>query len=411
MCKIKTLSGKGLRDEFTAFEIEVLKYAVENNIAEGKTFSYKTEQNGFTVQENSTGLISVLRLANGKTLTAVKVETRSTEGEEVTRPQRAAAAVTAPKVENVEAQTLLNQFAALLNQPKAAQMDESQINAIVDACVSARVADIEAAHTTKISINSVEIKALEGQILHDAFEDILTAVTDGDIPYLFGPAGTGKTTAAKQVAEALGLPFYCVGALQSKYEMEGFRDATGAYQDTVLYKAMTNGGVFLFDEIDSTSAEVLIPFNSIMANGYYTFPNGEKVTAHKDFHIICAGNTCGRGADEAYNGRFQLDASTLDRFGFIEMTYSRAIDLKNANGDAELVDMFEELRKVIKTQGLTYTATPRALERTSKKILHNWSFEKSLRYGLCSGWDKDDIKLIQNGLTCSNKWGKVFKAL
>lgn len=420
MCKIKTLSGKSLRDEFTAFEVEALKYAVDNNLAVGINFPFKTEESGFNVVENNEVTISLLRVSNNKTLTACKVAGDAPSPRPVApRPaaaRPAAAPTAAPAPAGGDAvQNAVNALLQAVEAQKAAAaapaIDAAEVAKIVAAEVAKVRKDIEAAHTTKININGVDVPRLEGKTLHPAFEDILTAVSDGDIPFLVGPAGTGKTTAAKQVAEALNLPFYCVGALQSKYEMEGYRDATGNFCDTVLYKAMINGGVFLFDEIDATTAEVLVPFNSIMANGYYTFPNGEKVEAHKDFRIICAGNTVGRGADESYCGRYQLDASTLDRFGFIEVGYCEKFDMEAANNDKNLVALFVSVREALKRQNLTYTATPRALLRISKKVLHGWEDVKALRYGLCGGWAAEDIKMLQSNVCGSGRWFDAFKKL
>jgi hypothetical protein len=42
--------------------------------------------------------------------------------------------------------------------------------------------------------------------------------------------------------------------------------------------------------------------------------------------VIAAANTYGRGADRLYVGREQLDASSLDRFGFWTMDYSEDVE-------------------------------------------------------------------------------------
>ena len=42
---------------------------------------------------------------------------------------------------------------------------------------------------------------------------------------LVGPAGSGKTTVCEQIAEALELPFYMLGAVSGSHEFLGYVDA------------------------------------------------------------------------------------------------------------------------------------------------------------------------------------------
>jgi hypothetical protein len=48
--------------------------------------------------------------------------------------------------------------------------------------------------------------------------------------WLVGPSGSGKSYLAAQVAEAVELPFYSTGAIQSKYDLIGFVSPTGNEQ-------------------------------------------------------------------------------------------------------------------------------------------------------------------------------------
>lgn len=426
MCKLKGFDARPLRfienkengtnnnGWYTAFEVDVLKAANDANVVAGSVFSHRSEVNGFDVVTNDENEIRLIRKVNGKELKALKV----VDGAPVTpRPVRPAAP--APAAAPAGGDAVTNAVNALLQAVEAQKaaaapaIDENAVRALVADAVAAECAKIEKAHTTRLVVNGAPCRKLDGKILHPQFKKILKSLAKKHIPYLYGPAGTGKTTAAKQAAEALGLPFYCVGALQSKYEMDGFIDAKGDFQSTVLYKAMVNGGVYLFDEIDSTTAEVLVPFNAIMANGYHIFPNGEMVMAHKDFRIACAGNTVGRGADESYCGRFQLDSSTLDRFGFIEMDYCKEFDMFAAINDENIVSLFNALRTAIKKQHLTYTASPRGIARVIDMITDDdpWSDTEALSYGLCGSWAAEDIKLLQNNVVGSGRWFTAFKAL
>lgn len=136
---------------------------------------------------------------------------------------------------------------------------------------------------------------------------------------LVGPAGTGKTTAARRVAALLGRPFEAVsfGPTTSKADLFGFIDAGGTYRDTGLVRAAKTGGVFLGDELDAGHPGVAVGLNMVLANPVFACPTG-MVEKHPDFVGIVGMNTYGSGASRQYVGRNQLDAATLDRFCVID---------------------------------------------------------------------------------------------
>lgn len=296
---------------------------------------------------------------------------------------------------------------AAMPAPAPAEIDADAVREIVNA----EIEKVREANTTRVVINELPPVEMEGETLHPQFSRVIKNLKRGNIPYLYGPAGTGKTTAAAQAAKALNLPFYCVGALCQKYELEGFADATGKLVESELYKCMTTGGVFMFDEIDSTAAEVLVAFNNLLANKFYTFPVVGRVGMPENMYIIVAGNTCGRGADIAYNGRYQLDASTLDRFAFIEMNYTPEIDRAAARKDMELIRFSEELRRVIKSAGLPYTVSPRGLERIALAVLDGDDLNTALLEGMCGGWAPEHIVTIAAQLNGEGKYFNAFKNL
>jgi len=251
---------------------------------------------------------------------------------------------------------------------------------------------------------------------HPLFDKLLSLVVNdrviGRFPWLFGPAGSGKSTLAKQVAEALGLPFYSVSSLQQKYELEGYTDAAGELVKTSFYKAATEGGIFLFDEASTTSAEVQVAFNNMLANLVYNFPKEGMVNAHKDFHIIAADNTTGRGGNKTYSARFCIDASTLDRYICLAIDYTDKHDMKMADNDAELVKFIKDMRRAIYEAGLSYTASPRASK--SIKAMQQMSCFTELEafnLGLCASWKAQDIKTLNTLLNGNNKYYQMFNEL
>lgn len=193
---------------------------------------------------------------------------------------------------------------------------------------------------------------------HHCLPDVLIAVTAGVSPFLVGPAGSGKTTLAEQIAKALGRKFYMEARVTSEYKLIGFVDANGHTVRTQFREAFEHGGIFLFDEVDASDADALTAFNAALANGIGTFPDG-MVRAHKDFVAIAAGNTFGRGADRQYVGRNQLDAATLDRFTVLEIDYDEQLELTLA-GNAEWTKWVQRVRKAVEAEKVRHVVSPRA---------------------------------------------------
>lgn len=305
------------------------------------------------------------------------------------------------------------QLAAILARMKGGNIDEAKVEDIVRRVLAENqtpVADV------------LEVRQVEnGKIArinkpHPLFKKVLALVVNdrvtGRYPWLFGDAGSGKSTIAKQVADALGLPFYSVSSLQQKYELEGYTDATGKLVETVFYKAAKEGGIFLFDEASTTSAEVQVAFNSMLANLWYNFPKEGMINAHPDFHIIAADNTTGRGGNSTYSARFQMDASTLDRYTAIRVEYTEELDMAMAENDTELVTFIRDLRKAINEARLSYTASPRALRaiKAHQKIDIFTELE-AFELGLCSSWNKQDIRTLAARIEGDNKYYKMFNDL
>lgn len=246
-------------------------------------------------------------------------------------------------------------------------------------------------------------------ITHEKFDDVLKLVEMNIPVFLVGQAGTGKNVICKQVAEALGLEFYFTNAVTQEYQIKGFIDANGRYHETQFYKAFTNGGLFFLDEMDGSIPETLIMLNSAIANGYFDFPTG-KVTAHKDFRIISAGNTIGMGADIEYTGRYQLDASSLDRFALIDINYSPKIEEALSMGNNELCQFARAFRKICSESSIRCLFTYRAIERIAK-LEKVFPLPEVLKIALIKGLGSDDINIIKKKFTIRNKYTEAFNSL
>jgi len=207
---------------------------------------------------------------------------------------------------------------------------------------------------------------IEGRT-HCQFSTLLAMVATRHPILMVGTAGSGKTFAAAQVAEALTLPFYAisVGAQTSKSDLVGYMNATGKYVKTTFRDAYERGGVFLMDEIDAGNPNVLIVLNSALSSDVCAFPD-KMVKRHKDFYFIATANTFGTGATRQYVGRNQLDAATLDRFMTIEWQVDEALE-------GALVEGFEHgppwhavvkaARARVAKEGYRIIVSPRATQK------------------------------------------------
>jgi cobaltochelatase CobS len=249
----------------------------------------------------------------------------------------------------------------------AAKLDAATIEGIRQDAIKAAVAAVEQHRPVRIEIKQgATIRALPAGHRHAVFADVLAALSVRENVYLVGPAGSGKTTIAAQAAEALELPFYSTGAVGMAYQLQGFINAEGKYMETDLYRAYVNGGVFLFDEIDASSAQALLAFNAIAANDLAAFPCGT-VKRHADFVIIAAANTFGAGADAQYVGRSQLDAATLDRFSFVPMDYDERLELAISPND-QWTRHVQAVRKAVRELKLRHVVSPRASIKGGKLL-------------------------------------------
>ena len=258
-------------------------------------------------------------------------------------------------------------------------------------------------HEIKTPAGSREIKGA----VHECFDKVLNLV-NMDIPvFLSGAAGTGKNVICKQVAEALNLDFYFTNAVTQEYQLKGFIDANGIYHETQFYKAFTNGGLFFLDEMDGSIPETLIILNAAIANRYFDFPTG-KVEASPNFRVIAAGNTVGTGADIEYTGRFQLDASSLDRFALVHVGYSPTIEKAVTNGNAR------QFRKTTEDAGIKCLCTYRALERIAK-LESVFDLSEVMQMALTKGLGVDDLKIIVERFSSvgmgNNKYAAAIKKL
>lgn len=184
-----------------------------------------------------------------------------------------------------------------------------------------------------------------------------------------GPAGSGKTTLAHQVADALGRPFgfQSFAADSSAGSLIGGIDAHGTYHETAFIHAYETGGVYLLDEIDAAPAEILVAVNAALANGSLSLPRHHDharrtIKRHPNTVILAAANTYGTGATAQYVGRGQIDAATLDRFTGAVFTIGYDEQLERAVcPDDTTREIVQNMRAACESAGMRRIVSTRAV--------------------------------------------------
>lgn len=211
---------------------------------------------------------------------------------------------------------------------------------------------------------------------HENFADILqilSAAKSCPVPMavlMVGPAGSGKSTVARNAATALNLSYgeISLNPMLPVTNLLGYMNATGDYVTTEFRRRWEHGGVFHADEFDNGHPSTMATLNAALAcgrGGAIAFPDG-MVPKHENFVFIASANTFGRGPDRVYVGRQQLDAATLNRFVTFELGYDEALEhaMCSSTGldSAKVTEVLRYVRAVranVTTKKMTVLMTPR----------------------------------------------------
>lgn len=151
----------------------------------------------------------------------------------------------------------------------------------------------------------------------------LAALAHGGNVFLAGPAGTGKTEFAKQVAARWQRPFVrisCNGQTEAPTLVGGMglKDGATVWRDGQLAAAIRRPGtVVLIDEPSFASAGALAVLQAVLDSdrALHVDETGEVIPVADDVLFIVADNTAGTGDETGqYEGTRIMNRALLDRF-------------------------------------------------------------------------------------------------
>lgn len=215
--------------------------------------------------------------------------------------------------------------------------------------------------------------------------------------WMVGPAGCGKSTIARNIAQDMQLPYLCIscGIGTSATEFIGYKYPTR--ESTRFGEYYAKPSIILIDEMTALDPAVAQILNAALANDEIETTTG-LVQRHPECVIIATSNTFGFGCDRQYVANNQLDASTIDRFigGIVEVTYSAKYESRY---DSEVVEYVNTLRTFVKDTSLRKVLSTRMIQAG-----HNLKYHHFLDWKrrLIINWSDNERKQLEQWLSDYN---------
>ncbi|MCK5133654.1 MAG: AAA family ATPase [Candidatus Sabulitectum sp.] len=277
--------------------------------------------------------------------------------------------------------------------------------------VEGQIKDMLAGVAEKASkILTVKLEGEKGEgrkfpLVHKQFETLLKiSAVKGLNVLLTGGAGLAKSTAVEQLAEAYKLKFASISFSNqtTKTDLLGFVDANGIYRKSGFVDAFEDGKIFLADEMDACSANVLVLLNSAISNGFIETPDNKIINAHDNFRFVGTANTNLRGAKDGFTARNKLDSATIDRFVVIEWQLDEELEQKITNNDGWLA-IVRKCRETANNNLEGVAITPRSSYDGAKLLKVGIPIDSVINMVIIKAMGEDESKTLLKGITSNMK--------
>ena len=248
----------------------------------------------------------------------------------------------------------------------------------------------------------------------DNLKNALMAI-ELNIPlYLWGHAGTGKTTMIEQISARTGRPTIRVQHTVNTEESHIVGQWTARGGEThfelgPLATAMKEGWVYLADEYDFALPSVLSVYQPVLEGKPLVIKEANAanriIRPHKDFRFVATGNTNGSGDETGlYQGTSIQNAANYDRFHmvlqvrYMEPSLEKQIlinQAKIAKEDAEkLVDFANRVRESYDGAKISSPISPRTLIASAQIGLRKGSYRAGIALAFANKLSRVDKEVV-----------------
>ena len=268
--------------------------------------------------------------------------------------------------------------------------------------------------------------ALEISAILDEFSEteksLIKKAVRGQLIYLWGPPGVGKSFFPMKLADMLGIPVIIIQAVSMPEVLIGTLDIHGEIQRTKFNQAIQMPCIIIFEEVDSWNGktrEALMPF---LANGTITFDDGSTIKRHSKCLIFGTGNTNMMGPTREHPNRERIDQAFIDRWRFRHIEYDHDTAMNILNHDyptfkdsEELLkfgEEYERARRATNVGGLAWTYRP--MTRMVDDIIADDgdSLSQIIADNLVKGsLSRDTLSRIVAEMKIGNKYLRALKEL
>jgi energy-coupling factor transporter ATP-binding protein EcfA2 len=211
---------------------------------------------------------------------------------------------------------------------------------------------------------------------HESLPRVLAHLAAGNHVFLYGPKGSGKSTAYETYAKIAGMGYEAVACHphMTASSLVGYRTPNGPWIDGSLSKSLREDLLLGVDEIDMGTPGMLSVLNMATAQGVINAD--EMLRATDRWRVIATANTNGQGATLEYVGRNKMDEALLDRFSMIhwdtdtklERYIVRRVGWHDPAQGEELLSAVAMARANIDSYGLRCTLSMRSTIAMAKQL-------------------------------------------